>query len=307
MRLEAVRYAAPEVRLYEFVPVDGVRLPPAEPGAHIGLKLPNGTERQYSLYTIAETDRCYRVAVKRDPASEGGSRYLHDVMRVGDVIDVVPPRNNFPLAESGGEAVFIAGGIGLTPILAMVERLEALRRPWSLHYAGRAREEAAFLDRLASWPQVKLHFDDEQGGVLPIASIAAAAAADAHLYCCGPAPMLAAFEAACAGRPDGHVHVEYFTQKHASSTEGGYTVQCAVAGIDIVVEPGQTILHAVQAAGIDVPSSCEEGVCGACETRVIAGVPDHRDALLSDSERAAGNTMFICCSGSKTPRLVLDL
>jgi vanillate O-demethylase ferredoxin subunit len=190
----------------------------------------------------------------------------------------------------------------------MIQRLTALGRPWTLHYAARAREEAPFRAQLGSHPGVRFHFDTEHAGALmPVADIVRAAAPEAHLYCCGPAPMLAAFEAAAAGRDPDRVHVEYFTQKHEVATEGGFVVELARTGKEVRVAPGQTILQAVRDVGIDVGSSCEEGICGACETRVLSGLPDHRDAILSEKERAANKSIFICCSGSKSARLKLDL
>jgi ferredoxin len=159
----------------------------------------------------------------------------------------------------------------------------------------------------APQPRPHLHVDEEAGGFLPIAALVADAPADAHLYCCGPAPMLGVFETACTGRDSGTVHVEYFAQKYEQALEGGYTVELARSGASHVVPPGKTILQVLKDAGIDVTSSCEEGICGACETKVLAGTPDHRDAILTERERAANKSMMICCSGALSDRLVLDL
>ncbi|MBL8549255.1 MAG: oxidoreductase [Hyphomonadaceae bacterium] len=308
MAVSEVRDIAAGCRTVTLRPVGGGLLPPGEPGAHIGLHLPNGVMRQYSLLAAPTPAREYAVGVKRDPASRGGSAYICEQLRVGDELEVEAPRNNFPLAESAANTVFIAGGIGITPIWSMIQRLNALGRAWTLHYAARTREEAPFRAQLGAHPGVRFHFDAEQGGaLLPVAEIVRAAPADAHLYCCGPAPMLAAFEAATAGRDPDHVHVEYFTQKHEAATEGGFLVELARTGKEVRVLPGQTILQAVRDLGVDVGFSCEEGICGACETRVLDGLPDHRDAILSEKERAANKSMFICCSGAKSPRLTLDL
>lgn len=307
-RLTAVRYAAEGVNLYEVSPLSGGLLPPVAPGAHIGLLLPNGVERQYSVTEAGERPERYVVGVKRDPNSRGGSVYIHDQLKVGARLRLAPPRNNFPLREDAAQTVFIAGGIGITPIWCMIQRLEALGRSWALHYACRVREEAAFLEPLQALGRTRLHFDAESGGrVFDMAAAVAAAPADAHLYCCGPTPMLTAFEAATLDRPSGHVHVEYFTPKYEQNTAGGYVVELARSKREFQIPAGMTILQVLQDAGVDVASSCEQGVCGACETRVLAGVPDHRDVVLSDDERAENKTMFICCSGSKTERLVLDL
>ena len=296
-------------RLFELALPDGAPLPGCGPGAHIGIRLADGSERQYSLLNFGEAPTCYRFVVKRDPESRGGSVWLYEQAAPNDTFLIEAPRNNFPLEEGAHPTVMIAGGIGITPIRAMIDRLEEIGSEWVLHYAARSREEAPFADELAKFGSVYFHFDDVQGEVLPVREIVRAAPARAHLYCCGPAPMLAAFEAATAEAniaPE-RVHVEYFTQKYGAATEGGFTVALARSGGEIRVLPGQTILDALRAVGLDLSSSCEEGICGACETGVIEGEPDHRDAILSERERRENKTMFICCSGSKGDRLVLDL
>jgi ferredoxin-NADP reductase len=283
-------------------------LPAASAGAHIDLHLANGLVRQYSLITAEADPSAYVVAVKRDRQSRGGSHFVHDQLRPGASLKISAPRNNFPLAEGAPHTVLIAGGIGITPIWCMVQRLVALDRPWQLHYACRSRDEAAFHDALQALAPARLHIDDEAGGaILDVAALVAAAPAAAHLYCCGPAPMLVAFEAATAGWPRPQVHVEYFTAKEAPATDGGFIVECRRSGRELAVPVGKTILETVRAAGIQAPSSCEAGICGTCETRVIAGIPDHRDQWLSEAERAANQTVMICCAGSKSERLVLDL
>ena len=284
-------------------------LPGGEPGSHIGVVLPNGIERQYSLLESGEEFDRYAIGVKLDAESRGGSRYLVNELRVGELLEVQRPRNNFPLEVDAPRSVFIAGGIGITPIWCMIARLESLGRPWELHYASRSRSDAMFLEELQGRDNVHLHFDDEAGGVLAVAGIVRAANKDAHLYCCGPAPMLAAFEEAAktAGVPAEQVHVEYFTQRYEAATDSNYVVELARSGQQVSVQPGQTILDALRKIGIDASYSCEEGICGACETRVLEGVPDHRDSILSEKERQENRTMFICCSGAKSDKLVLDL
>lgn len=306
--LTAVRFAARDTNLYTFKRPDGGVLPGVTPGAHISLMLPNGIERQYSLINYGPAPSEYVVGVKLDPRSRGGSLYMHNQFRVGAVIPIQPPRNNFPLVEDAEHIVFFAGGIGVTPIYCMVRRLLELGRSWELYYSARSRADAAFLKELEPLSQVHLHFDEEHGGkVMPLPEIVAKVAKNAHLYCCGPAPMLAAFEKACADRPSTHIHVEYFTPKFEAAAGGGYIVELARSKKELLVPAGKSILQVVREAGIDVPFSCEEGICGACETRVISGIPDHRDSILSESERKQNATMMICCSGSKSPRLVLDL
>ena len=308
MRLTAITYAAEHVHLYEFRPVSGASVPRFTAGAHVDLHLPNGLVRQYSITNAQDQRDRYVLGVKREAAGRGGSRFMHDELRVGTVLEVGGPRNNFSLVEAAAHSVLIAGGIGVTPIVSMVARLRSLARPWELHYAVRQRSEAAFLDELlAGDGHVRLHVDEEQGDVLDVARIVGAAPEEAHLYCCGPTPMLDAFTAAAASRPVERVHLEHFSSTIARAVESGFIVELARSKLRIVIPPGQTILEALRARGLDVQSSCEQGICGSCETRVLAGEPDHRDLLLSDEEKAANEVMMICCSGSRSPVLVLDL
>jgi ferredoxin-NADP reductase len=212
--------------------------------------------------------------------------------------------------------VLIAGGIGITPIWCMTQELiaqdlAAQDRPWQLYYSCRAREEMAFLETLKTLDQarVHLHLDDEADGkFLDLKAIVTAAPENAHLYCCGPKPMLTAFEAAAAGRPKGHVHVEYFTAKeNEASTIGGFWVELARSGEEYYIPEGKKVLEVLYEAGVDVDYSCELGICGACETRVISGIPEHHDSVLSEEEQAANDKVMICCCGCKSERLVLDL
>ena len=199
MRVTAIRYVARDTNLYEFAPLDGKPLPPYEPGAHTDLHLPNGLVRQYSLINAEPDTLSYTVGIKRDPASRGGSRYVHDELRVGKTLKISAPRNNFPLVEDASHVVLLAGGIGITPIWCMVQRLQKLDRSWKLYYACRSRADMAFLQALEAMGRAQFHFDDESAGnVLDVKAIVAEAPKDAHLYCCGPTPMLKAFEAATA-------------------------------------------------------------------------------------------------------------
>jgi vanillate O-demethylase ferredoxin subunit len=232
---------------------------------------------------------------------------------VGERITISHPRNNFALQENAGHSVLIAGGIGITPLLSMIRRLEALGRSWELFYAARTRVAAAFLDDLkALGPdvQTKLHlnFDQEPSArMIDIAAIVKQAHPDAHLYCCGPVAMLEAFEAATADWPASQVHVEYFKAREKPAVEEGFEVKLARSNRTIAVQAGQTILDALLEAGISANYACAEGVCGTCETRVIEGIPDHRDLFLSKQEQEANKTIMICCSGSKSSTLVLDI
>jgi ferredoxin-NADP reductase len=309
VRLTCIRLLARDTNLYTFERMDGGVLPGAMPGAHISFMLPNGIERQYSLINYGGSLSEYQVGVKLDPASRGGSLFMHNSFRVGATVPIEPPRNNFPLVEDAEHVVLFAGGIGITPIYCMVRRLKELGRPFEIYYSARSRADAAFLRELEPLRETRLHFDAEKGGVMPIPTIIPTLPRNAHLYCCGPTPMLAAFEdsAAKAGFPAAQIHVEYFTPKFAAADEGGFMVELTRSKKELTVPKGKTILQVVREAGVDVPFSCEEGICGACETRVISGTPDHRDSILTESERKANATMMICCSGSKTPKLVLDL
>lgn len=306
-RLTAIRYAAEGIHLYEFSPVEGDALPRFTAGAHIDLHLPNGLVRQYSLCNPQHETHRYVVGIKRDPSSRGGSSYVHEQLRVGTVLRVGGPRNHFALHEEARHTVLVAGGIGVTPIACMAQRLRELGASFEVHYSVRRREDAAFLDVLAG-ANLHLHVDAERDNApLPVARIVTGAAHDAHLYCCGPGPMLDAFEAAAAGRPAGHVHLERFAAAAPVVADGGFTVQLARAGRSIYIAKGCTILDALRDQGVSVQASCEQGICGSCETRVLSGRPDHRDSLLSDEEKQANQVMMVCCSGSKDPLLVLDL
>jgi tetrachlorobenzoquinone reductase len=307
MRLTAVYYGGQDANLFEFRPADGSQVPAFTAGAHVDLHLRNGMVRQYSIVN-SELDRSrYLLGVKREHAGRGGSRFLHDVLRVGELLRLSTPRNNFPLVEAP-HSVLIAGGIGITPIRCMVDRAERLGQSWELHYAVQRREQAMFArDLEALGPRVHLHVDAEHGGLLGLAAIVGKARRDAHLYCCGPAGMMEAFKGSTADWPAGQVHVEYFTHTPPEVPRADFVVELAKSKRRIEITAGQTILEALRAAGISAPASCEQGVCGTCQTRVLAGVPEHRDMLLSEEEKAAGDIMLICCSLSRSDVLVLDL
>ena len=308
VRLNAIRYVARDTSIYELTNVAGTPLPPYAPGAHIDLHLPNGIVRQYSLLEPEPSGETYSIAVKRDPASRGGSRSVHEELRVGQTLTISAPRNNFPLVEDAKHVILLAGGIGITPIWCMAQRLHKLGHSWALHYACRSRADMAFVDALAEMGKAHFHFDDEnQGKVLDVGSIVAGAPRDAHLYCCGPTPMLQAFEQATASWPRAQVHVEYFTPKPEPAKKGGFVVELARSGQEFVIPEGESILQVLLNAGVDVDYSCELGICGACEQRVLAGTPEHRDAILSEEEQAANTRVMICCAGCKSERLVLDL
>lgn len=307
-RLRSITYAARDTHLYEFVRADGQALPDVAPGAHVDLLLPNGTVRSYSLVHSGTAPKSYVVGVKLDPKSRGGSRYIHEKLMAGTLMPLSAPRNHFPLHEDAPHTVLIGGGIGITPIWCMAQRLQAIGASWELWYSCRSRADAAFLEEMAACgARVHLHIDDEAGQLLDMKAVVGAARPDAHLYCCGPAPMLAAYEAAAAARDPATVHLEHFAPAQEAATQGGYVVQLARSGREFTVAPGQSILDVLTANQVSISSSCQQGTCGACEVAVLDGEVDHRDAILTPSERASNSTMMVCCSGAKSARLVLDL
>ncbi len=313
LRLRSITYEASSIVSFELRSPNDAELPPFTAGAHVDVQLPGGLIRSYSLVNPQEQRDRYLIAVNRDAASRGGSRFMHDNLKVGAMLSVSAPRNNFKLVEDAPSSVFIAGGVGITPILCMIERLTVLKRPWTLHYSARSRQTAAFLDRLhvlrgANAGTVNLNFDQgSAANMLDLGSLVAKVPADAHLYCCGPIPMLEGFERACGTLPPPRVHVEYFAAKEAPFAQGGFVVELARSGKVIPIARGMTILDALLEAGVDAPYSCMEGVCATCEVKVLAGVPDHKDLVLTKEEQASNQVMMICCSGSKTDKLVLDL
>jgi tetrachlorobenzoquinone reductase len=307
VRVKAVVWEAEDIKLFELRDVNGEALPSFTAGAHLDLHLPTGLVRSYSLVNAQTERHRYVIGVARDRASRGGSCWLHDTVRAGDIVTIGAPRNNFRLDEAAPSSVLIAGGIGITPMMSMIKRLAALGAPWELHYGARTRRAAGFLDELAAFPgRIRLRFEDE-AGLLDLAAIVAGAPPGSHFYGCGPHAMLAAFEAATGAHPPPRVHLEYFTAREAAAVAGGFVVELVRSGRVVAVPVGKSILDALSDAGIAVAHSCLQGICGTCETPVLSGIPDHRDAILSDAERAAGKTMMICCSGAKSEKLVLDL
>lgn len=288
--------------------VEGARLPDWTPGSHIDLMLPGGLVRQYSLCGDRRDAHTYRIAVLREPASRGGSDLVHDELAVGTVLDIGGPRNNFRLVP-GEHHLFVAGGIGITPILAMIRAAEAMPGSWTLLYGGRTRSSMAFLEELVPFgDRVRIAPQDEEG-LLDLQSAIADLPAGGKVYCCGPAPLLAAIEAACAELPPQTLHVERFVAEEqpppARST--AFDVEIASTGACVTVHPGVAVLDALSEAGVRILASCRSGLCGTCETGVLSGTPDHRDSLLDDEERRRGDTMMVCVSRSTTDRLVLDV
>ena len=313
VQITSIRREADGVHSVEFRAPDNSALPVFTAGAHIDLMLGPGLTRSYSLVNDPHERDRYVVAVNKDPQSRGGSTYVHEQLRVSDRLQISPPRNNFPLDEAAEHTVLVAGGIGITPLRAMIHRLDRIGRSWELSYATKSRAVTAFLDELqhleAVGPgRVHFHFSAEaKGARLDLNAIISAAPASSHFYCCGPQSMIAAFEKATAVLPRSRVHAEYFAAKGAAAIEGGFKIKLQRSRRELDVQRGCTILDALLAADVDVPYCCKEGVCGSCKVRVLQGLPDHRDQVLSPDEHAGNEQMMVCCSGSKTPSLVLDL
>ena len=309
VRVQAMRHEATGIVSVELVSPDGAELPAFAAGAHIDLHLPNGLVRSYSLWNAPQERHRYVIGVLNDRNSRGGSRYVHEQLRVGATIPIGAPRNNFPLDEAAAHTVLVAGGIGITPIYAMLNELRRLGKSVELLYCARSRSEAAFVDRLAADAGVRMHFDQEAGGPPDLRAWLAAKPASAHFYCCGPTPMLNAFEGLCAELGLANMHIERFAPTEPVVAMQGSAYECQLARSQkmVRVPAGKSLLDALLEAGVDVDHSCREGVCGSCETAVLDGVPDHRDGVLTKAERDAGKTMMVCVSGCKGQRLVLDL
>jgi ferredoxin-NADP reductase len=288
----------------------GVELPPWEPGAHVDLVLGPDLVRQYSLCGDPADRLTWTVAVLREPAGRGGSEHVHEALAAGAAVHVRGPRNHFPL-EPAPRYLFIAGGIGITPLLPMVAAAAAAGADWRLVYGGRAAGSMAFRTelteryggRVAIWPQ-------DETGLLDLDTLLARPDSGTLVYCCGPEPLIAAVEERCRDRwPAGALHVERFAPKAAGAPvrAGQFEVELSRSGLTLEVPPDRSILSVVEDAGVQVLSSCREGTCGTCETAVLEGEPEHRDSLLTPEEQAANDTMFLCVSRSCGPRLVLDL
>lgn len=287
---------------------DGTSLPGWSAGAHVDLILPSGDSRRYSLCGSPGEAGRYRLAVLREDEGRGGSIWLHANARAGTTLRLHGPRNHFRLDEDAPAHMLVAGGIGITPILAMADRLRALGRSYTVHYCGRSRPHMAFLDRLARdhGKALHLHVGDEGARLAP-ASLFAEAPDGAQICACGPPRLLDALEAAAPARPDVTLTIEHFTPKPAldPTQERAFTLELADSGITLEVPAEKTILQVLRAAGIDVGSDCEEGLCGSCEMTLVAGEVDHRDRVLSRTERAGGSRIITCCSRAKGARLVI--
>ncbi|MFI0468333.1 PDR/VanB family oxidoreductase [Saccharopolyspora sp. 5N102] len=291
---------------------DGKSLPSWEPGAHVDLVLTENLIRQYSLCGDPRDLSTLQVTVLREKAGRGGSQHVHDELSEGQLVHVRGPRNNFPLVDAK-RYLFIAGGIGITPILPMIAEVAAAGQDWRLVYGGRTRNSIAFRNDLETrYPgHVKIQPQDEHG-LLDLPGLLAEPgqdATDTAIYCCGPEALLAAVEQHCTSWPAGALHVERFAPKAgaAGGPREAFEVELAQTRAVLNVPADRSILEVVEESGVTVLSSCQEGTCGTCETTVLGGIPNHRDSVLTDEEKAEADTMMICVSRSCSPRLVLDL
>jgi vanillate O-demethylase ferredoxin subunit len=305
---------AEDICTFELTSADGNPLPAFSAGSHIDVQLPGGLTRQYSLCNDPAESHRYLIGVLRDAASRGGSAAMHGQVHEGSLLQISPPKNHFALAHQAPKHLLLAGGIGITPILCMAERLAATGASFEMHYATRSRARTAFVERIGRAPfadRVHFHFDDGAAAQkLDIAALLAAQPTGTHLYVCGPQGLMDAVLG--AARADGwdepRLHYEFFgADVTARAGDGAFEVQLASSGRLIAVPAEQSVLAALADAGVFVPSSCEQGVCGTCLTRVIGGVPDHRDQYLLPEEQAANDQFLPCCSRAKSARLVLDL
>ena len=285
---------------------DGAALPRWEPGAHIDVLLDDHLERQYSLCGPSDVCDEWRIAVLLEAESRGGSARIHREVEAGSDLRVRGPRNHFRLVPVPSY-VFIAGGIGITPILPMIDRAHRAGAEWTLLYGGRSRDSMAFVEELAAYGDRVTLWPQDEHGLLPLRDVLDSTSDEAAVYACGPTPLLDAVETAVAGRPPGTLHMERFVPKAKSVVQDRpFRVVLTSRDEPIQVGADESIVQALRRCGISVRTSCEEGVCGTCESDVIGGIPEHRDSILSPEEQAANDVMMICVSRAVTDELVID-
>ena len=304
---------AQDICSYELARVDDSALPGFSAGAHIDVHLPGGLIRQYSLCNHPEERHRYLIGVLKDPDSRGGSQCLHEQINTGDRLRISEPRNLFPLAHQARRSLLFAGGIGITPILCMAERLAHSDADFELHYCARSSERAAFVERIKNSSfadRVFLHFDEQPETALNAARVLAQPGENVHLYVCGPGGFMQHVldSARAQGWQEDSLHREYFAATPTeTSNDGSFSVKVGSTGQVFEVPTDKTVVQVLESHGIDIAMSCEQGICGTCLTRVLEGVPDHRDLFLTENEQALNDQFTPCCSRSKSPLLVLDL
>jgi tetrachlorobenzoquinone reductase len=307
VRLRRMSWLTEGVLALEIAAMDGGDLPPFDPGAHVDLHLGDGMLRQYSLCGDPGERRSYRIGVREIEAGRV-SRHIHRTLRPGARLQISQPRNNFEFVRAK-RYLFIAGGIGITPLLPMMRAAAAAGAAWTLLFCARSVAQAPFLDEAKAYGgEVSVHAS-QTGTRLDVAQRLADVASDTMIYCCGPENLMTAVEAASAHWPQGTVRFEWFAPRARPEDEisGGFRVVCAQSGCTLDVMPEQSILQVLTRAGIEIARSCEQGVCGTCEVRVLEGEVDHRDSILSAAERASNQVMMTCVSRSRGASLVLDI
>lgn len=304
---------AQDICSYELACVDDSALPGFSAGAHIDVHLPGGLIRQYSLCNHPEERHRYLIGVLKDPDSRGGSQCLHEQINTGDRLRISEPRNLFPLAHQARRSLLFAGGIGVTPILCMAERLAHSDADFEMHYCARSSERAAFVERIKNSSfadRVFLHFDEQPETALDAARVLAQPGENVHLYVCGPGGFMQHVldSARAQGWQEDSLHREYFAATPAdTSNDGSFSVKVGSTGQVFEIPADKTVVQVLESHGIDIAMSCEQGICGTCLTRVLEGVPDHRDLFLTENEQALNDQFTPCCSRSKSPLLVLDI
>lgn len=310
LQVRRKRAASDGVVELELVQPDGATLPGWQPGAHVELHLPSGLSRQYSLCGSPADNSSYRLGILNAPESRGGSSYVHSGLAEDDILEVSGPRNNFELVKSP-EYHFLAAGIGVTPMMPMLEEAERQGASWKLTYMGRSRSSMAFWQELAArYPgRVDIRPDDEFG-FPDLGALLGNPRDGVKIYACGPEGLLRALEGSCTAWPAGTLHLERFAPKDSAMSSAraiSFRVKLALSGLELEVPAGRSIVEVAEEAGAPVFFSCMEGTCGTCETRILCGEADHRDSILSDEEKAANEMMMICVSRSKSDVLELEL
>lgn len=315
MKVTALRIEAEGIVGVDLRPTDGAPLPPFEPGAHVDVHLPDGMTRQYSLCNEAWDRSRYCLGIGRSATSRGGSAYVHERLRLGDTLMIGKPRALFGLSPVAKRHRFIAGGIGITPILAMIRWCVRHELPWELHYCVRSRAHAGWMDELRSFGgPVHVYADDENAGSLPhdVGAMMRDVFPDEHLYCCGPAGLMDAVAAQgvhAALSPE-RLHFERFAapaQSEEVAENGSFSVVLARQGLRCVVESDESILECLERHGVRAAHSCREGLCRSCEVALLSGEADHRDYVLDDDEQKANRSLMICVSRARSSELVIDL
>lgn len=307
-RICAIRDEADGVKSFSLERIDGAAWPEWEPGAHVDVVVPGDLNRQYSLFGDPADREHLHFAALREPASRGGSAALHERIGLGDPLPVIAVRNNFPLVEAS-EYLLVAGGIGITPLLAMARELERRGKNWTLLYGGRNRTSMAFLDDLATYGDNVMIRPQDEFGLLDLSAFLGAAKPGKVAFCCGPEPLIQAVESCCSGWPEESLQIERFRpmEQDTAAVSKPFEVELRKSGVTVTVPADKSIADALDEVGIHIPRSCNEGTCGTCLTKVLEGEPDHRDSFLRPKQRVLNNKMLVCCSRSLSPRLVLDI